>query len=149
MSYKLHNCKKRYVAMAVLHFSVEIIKEIIVVQYKIRHVYSTIHQLWSNFHQLVKIFVIVYRLFFQAQFLCIQSSNRPGKFSQRIIFLRLNTVAAIDIHTNNNAFFKGSCFWLPRCVLKFFLLNQRFFKCKLAFLTWNVFNKSSSLFIVR
>ena len=31
-------------------FFVEIIKENIVVQYKIRHVYSTIHQLWSNSH---------------------------------------------------------------------------------------------------
>ena len=65
--------------------------------YKIRHVYSRVHQLWSNCHQLIQMFIIINCFFFILHSLYIQSSNQPGKFSLRIFLSRLNTFTAVDI----------------------------------------------------
>ena len=42
----------------------KIIYKNLLVLHKIRHVYSAVHKFWSNFHQLVNIFIIIYRLLF-------------------------------------------------------------------------------------
>ena len=86
-------------------FFVEIIKGSIVLQYKIRHVYSTIHQLCSNFHQLVKIFLTIYRLFFHAAVFMHPIFKSTGQILSTHIFLASEYFAVIDIQPPNNALF--------------------------------------------
>ena len=103
----------------------KIIHENLMVLYKIRHVYSAIHKFWSNFHQLVKIFVIINRLFFYtALSLSIQSSNRQGKVSP-LFFSRLNTFAAVDTQPLREFCFSVSYFQLPLLISKKVIIEQR------------------------
>ena len=91
--------------MVVLRFLQNSPSEYHVFFYKIRHVYSTVHQLWSNSHQLIQIFIIINRFFFILHSLYIQSSNRLGKFCPRIFLSRINTFAAVDIQPSKKTLF--------------------------------------------
>ena len=118
---------------------------------KIRHFYSTIHQLCSNSYQLVNIFVIINRLFFHTTVFIHPIFESTGIINSPCIFFsRLNTFKAIDIQPPNNALFLRLMFSTsPIDFEKFFYGIRYCFKSELVFLTWNVFNKSFSLFIVR
>ena len=94
MSYKLHSHKKCYVSMAILRvFS------------KIVHLNLWFFTNYVMFTLQLQIFVIINFFFFHTALSIIQSSNWPGKFSQRIFFSRLNTFAAVDIQPPSKTLF--------------------------------------------
>ena len=137
MSYSLHNRKKRYVSMTVLHFFRWIIKENIIVKYNIRHVYSAIHRLWSNSHHLVKIFVIIYCLFFHTTLFIHPIFKSTRQILSMYIFLvseyfRSRWDPTIQKYVNLEA----HVFRFPNWYWEDFFKIKYCFKCELFFLTW-------------
>ena len=130
-------------------FFVEITNKNLVVLCKIRHVYSTIHQLWSNSHQLVKIFIIINRLFFHGAVFIHPIFKSVGQILSTHIFLASGYFCSNWYPaTQQRLILKVYVSDFPYQFWKNFYKIRYCFKCKLVFLTWNVFNKSSSLFIV-
>ena len=101
----------------------KIIHKNLMVLYKVRHVYSAIHEFWSKLYQLVKIFVIINRFFFMPHSLSIQSSNRPGKS-----FLYFCLVWILSLLLTSSPLraicFSVSYFQLPLLISKKVLIEQ-------------------------
>ena len=93
--------------------------------YKIQHVYSTIHQLCSNSHQLVNIFVIINRLFFHTTVFIHPIFESTGIINSMHIFL---SSEYFQSHwyptTKQRLILKAHVFNFPNRFWKVFFWNQ-------------------------
>ena len=134
-SYKIQGVVKKSIPGCLHFWFIKIIQENFVIFNKIRIVYATVYQLWSNTHQLKKIPIIMTNLFF---FILLV-------YFIFILFLWY-TFDAIKIHPRNKHLFFRLIFIFFDRFWKSFQVVIYFFKRRLFFR--NIIKKGSWLFIV-
>ena len=132
-------------------FFVEIIKENIVVWYKIGHAYSTIHQLALVSFSLVFKDFCNYKLFFSHTTVFMHPIFKLTRqiFSMHIFFAFEYSCNHWYPDTQEHLILQTHVFDIPNRSWKTFDGIRYCFEYKLIFLIWNVFNISSSLFSMR
>ena len=124
-----------------IHFKIINNPYYLIVLYKIRHVYSTIHQLWSNSHQIVKIFVIINHLFFHTALSIHPIFKSARQILSTYIFLNSEYFSSCWYSAaQQRLIFKVHIFHFPNRFGEIFYLIWYCFKCELVFLAWNFFS---------